>query len=404
MANPDVKKTRKFRSLSVTLAVAFLVLSILILLIASSLQIYFNFQTQREIIASQQQFIAQDAANTVRSFVQEKFTVLEEAASIGNLVFADYTEQKVVLEKLLGLEPAFRQIILLDAQRQELAGVSRVSSLLSGQLKGQNNNGLFSQTAQGKTYISSVYIDEVTSEPLVVMAVPVTNVFGDFKGTLMAEVKLKFMWDIVDKLRIGRTGRAYVVDRQGNLIAFGDISRVLRGENLASLYEVAEFVNFREPTAEEEGSISKGIDGTRVVTSHVSLGMPDWAVIVESPVTEAYETVIHAVTLSVTAIVLSAALAIVVGIYLSRRITNPIKKLTNVIEEISIGNLDVEIDPKLKESRNEIGTLARAFDRTIVSLKLAMRQSGVKSKREARSISAEHLMKEGLIKKHGKKV
>ena len=74
---------------------------------------------------------------------------------------------------------------------------------------------LLIQTSTGQRYISPVYIDDATSEPLIAIAIPVKNVFGDFQGTLMAEVNLKFMWDLVDQLKVGETGYAYVVDNQG---------------------------------------------------------------------------------------------------------------------------------------------------------------------------------------------
>jgi len=51
----------------------------------------------------------------------------------------------------------------------------------------------------------------------------------------------------------------------------------------------------------------------------------------------------------------------------------PIYKLTKVVNDISTGQLDSKIDPTMLESADEIGGLARAFDRTIVSLKLAMK-------------------------------
>lgn len=54
---------------------------------------------------------------------------------------------------------------------------------------------------------------------------------------------------------------------------------------------------------------------------------------------------------------------------------SPINQLTKVIEEISLGRSDVELNPNIKKSDDELGKLARAFDRTIVSLKLAMKQT-----------------------------
>jgi hypothetical protein len=183
-------KIRIFRSLTVTLAIAFLALSMLVLLISGSLNIYFNFQTQRQVIASQQKFIAQEAANTVKSFIQEKFSVLETAVRLGSIY---PEEQKLVLEKLLGFEPAFRQLILADKQNQEALRISRLSKLVPFHLTEQAKNDMFLKVSQGKTYISQISIDEVTSEPLVIMAVPIRDVFGDFK------VHVGFSWRVKDR-------------------------------------------------------------------------------------------------------------------------------------------------------------------------------------------------------------
>jgi methyl-accepting chemotaxis protein len=369
-----LKKTMSSRSLMVTLAIYFFALSLVVLLIAGGLQIYFNFQNQQKVIFAQQQFIAREAAYNVRGFIQEKIGILESSVILSGLVDSQKEEQKFVLEKLIGTEPSFRQLVLFNTQGKEILRESRVSNLVLSQLTEHIGDEIFSQTSQGETYISPAYIEEITSEPQVIIAVPVKDVFGDFKGTLIAEVNLKFMWDLVGMLKIGKSGVAYVVDRDGNLIAFGDISRVLRGENLAHLDEVNKFVNYIDSSIESEIDASQGILGTDVVDSHVQLGVPDWAVVVELPASEAYETVTQGVSLSLGIIVINAILAVMVGFYLSKRISKPIKKLTKNIEDISMGKLDTEIDPKLKESKDEIGNLARAFDRTLVSLKLAMRK------------------------------
>jgi len=360
-----IKKVRNFRSLTVTLAIAFLTLSAVVLLNVSSSDMYFNFQNQRKLVTGQQRLIAQDAADTVKSFIQEKFSILEAAASLGSLAALSQEEQKPVLEKLLGLEPAFRQLVLLNAQEEELLRVSRLSKLLSVQLMEYNKSELFPKASQKGTYISYIYIDKVTSEPMVVMTVPVTDVFGDFKGVLMAEVNLKFMWDLVDSIKVGDNGLAYVVDGQGNLIAFGDISRVLRGENLVQLSEVNEFVNGDESTHKSAAYVSKGIQNTYVVASHVPLGRPNWAVVVELPVWEAYETVILALKRTAWTMLLSFVLAIIVGIYLSKRITKPIIDLRDAARKIGEGNMGTRIKVK---SKDEIGQLATSFNQMVEDL------------------------------------
>ncbi len=224
---------------------------------------------------------------------------------------------------------------------------------------------LFLKASKEERFISSVYIDNITCEPLVIMAVPVTDIFGDYKGALMAEVNLKFMWDLVDNINVGNTGVAYVVDMKGTLIAFGDTSRVLSGENLTYLDEVDEFVGGNESAHKIESEISKGIRGDDVVTTHVHLKNPDWAVVVELPVQEAYEDVTQEIKLSVLVMVLCIFLVVVVGIYLSKRITKPIIRLRNATGEIGKGKLDTKIDVK---SKNEIGDLARSFNKMVESI------------------------------------
>jgi methyl-accepting chemotaxis protein len=344
-----------------------------VLLIATSIEIYFSFQIQQKVVASQLLQVAEDAADKVKSFVLGKFHALQGAVTIGDLMNINQEEQKLILEKLLGSDQAFRQITLLDAQNKKLAEVSRQSSLFSTQI-GPPVSDIFSLTNKEKMYVSSVYINNVTSEPMVVIAVPITNTFGDSAGALIAEVNLKFMWDLVNSIKVGNKGLAYVVDNRGNLIAFGDISRVLSEENLMGIKEVNDFVNANNSTIENDAEVSKGIQGNDVMSAYFPLGAPDWAVVVELPVLEAYDNVIWEIYLSILMVIVTSTLVIVVSIFLSKKITTPIKKLTKNIEDISMGKLDTEVDQKLKDSKNEIGALARAFDRTLISLKLAMRQ------------------------------
>ena len=353
------KKTKSFRSLWVTLAVSFSALILLVLLVSSGLNMYLSYQTQRNLVISQQTLIAQNAAEKVKDFIKDELDAMKAAVSLSNPVETNHEEQMLILEKLLGLEPAFRQAVLLDAEGQELARVSRLSSLVSGHLTDHVGEDVFSQTDSPEVYISPVYINKITSEPLVIMAVSVRNVFGDFEGALLAEVNLKFMWDLVSKIKVGNNGFAYVVDMRGNLIAFGDISRVLRGENLAYLNEVEEFVTGNFELHTDSAEVVEGINGNRVVANHAHLGTPNWAVIVEMPVLEAYRSILTTFVVSLFIIVLSFAFAIILGIYLSKKITKPITTLRDAAARIGEGKLDTEIEIKKKD---EIGILAAALN------------------------------------------
>jgi PAS domain S-box-containing protein len=359
------KKRKNFRSLRVTSVIAFLAFSLPILVIVYIIEVTFSFNIRKDIIVAQQQFIAQEASNTVKNYIEQKFKIMESTASLSNLLISPQEEQKVLLEKLLGVEPAFRQLILIGPKKQELQRVSRLSKILSARLIKYNKDEVFDQVSLGETYISSVYIDEVTNEPMLIIAVPIIDVFDDFKGTLLAEVNLKFMWDLVGGIKIGDKGVAYVVNRQGRLLAYNNISRVLKGENLSHLQDVSKFIENPKLFPESDIEISKGIEGNYVVSNYVSLGIPDWAVVVELPALEAFGSLIKQISGSIGIVTIGIILSIVAGVLFSRRITQPVIDLRDGVQKISKGNLDTKIEVT---SKNEIGELASSFNQMVEDL------------------------------------
>ena len=361
-------KPRPAQSLATTLAIAFFTLSMVILLVNGSFALYTNVATYQDSVAVQQQLIAQDASKTVSTFIQDKFVALETGVEFANPATMSSEEQQAVMESLLGLQPAFRQIVLLNSTGRQVSQISRLSSALSSQFKDQLKGDLLDRTGEGQRFVSPVYIDDLTSEPLVVIAVPAQNVFGDFQGVLAAELNLKFMWELVDQLQVGETGYAYVVDNQGNLIAFEDTARVLRGESADQISEVKEFIaNPSESTdiTPEVGTYT-GLLGENVVGTYAPLGTPEWAVVTELPATEAYRPIIQVFLASIATILVFAVLAGWAGIVIARRLAVPLVDLTGTAARIADG--EIQLQAAVGGAR-EIATLAMAFNTMTTQLR-----------------------------------
>jgi GAF domain-containing protein/HAMP domain-containing protein len=359
-------KPRSARSLVTLLAAAFLGLSLASMLITYIPQLILFVQAQREIVGSQQQSTAKEAADTVATFVQEKFSELDAAVTVGSPTSASPEEQRRILGSLLGLDHAFRQLVLLDAQQQQLAMISRLSEAASGQLTDRAGSDWFLQVRQENRYVSPVYVDAVTSEPMVIMAVAALDPFGDFQGTLMAEVNLKLMWDLVDRLKVGETGLAYVVDKQGNLLAAGDISRVLRGENVGRLPLIGDFIRNPAPVGEATSRQVQGIEGITVIATYVPLGVPDWAVVTELPLAEAQRAGVQSTVISVSAMLVIAALVGLGGVFVARRLAAPLLNLTATAGRIAGGEMDLQADI---EGPTEVNSLASAFNSMTAQLR-----------------------------------
>jgi PAS domain S-box-containing protein len=357
-AEKNSKSSLPAGSLTTTLAFAFAVLSVATLLVAGGLQLYSDLRTQQLIISNNQKLIAQGAAGTVSNFIQDKFKAMETVIWFSDPLSASSREQKQILGSLLGLQPAFRQLVLLDNQNRELARASRLSRAASGELAERLESETLTRILRGKRQIGQVFIDPVTSEPMTGMTVPVYNVFGDFQGTLAAEVNLKFMWDLVDRLKVGERGLAYVVDKQGNLLAFHDAAQVLKGENVRSLEAVETFIR-QSSVNPGETSTYRGITGTLVVGTYVPLQTPDWAVVTELPWSEAYREVIRDAVISVAIIVIIGAAAGLIGVHVARRLSVPLVNLMETATRISGGELELQAEVS---GPLEVAGLARAFN------------------------------------------
>jgi len=355
------KRNQVSRSLTSTLSIAFLALGVSVVLVSNLLQLYSNFQSQQSAIDSRQQLIAQNAGKTVQNFFQEKFNILETAVDIANPIGMSADEKQITLDSLLGLQPAFRQLVLLNPSDALSTSASRLSQTSAEPLSNRLTSDGLTLLHQGNNYISPVYIDNATSEPLVIMAVPVTDIFGEFQGTLAVEVNLKFMWDLVDQLQVGKTGYAYVVDETGRLLAYKDTARVLKGESVSSIDEVGEFLEFlSDPnSAAPDVANHKGLNGGSVVTTYEPLGTPQWAIIVELPVQEAYQDLITQGYRSILFIVVVAILASLAGIYGARRIASPLIELTSTANQIAGGAMELQATTS---GSSEVVSLAAAFN------------------------------------------
>src|SRR5207244_355645 len=105
----------------------------------------------------------------------------------------------------------------------------------------------------------------------------------------LAEVNLKFIWDVVSQIRVGKAGYAYVVDQRGHLIAHPDISLVLQKSDLSGLPQVrAALAGPRPEQGSDAVTLATGPRGTRVLTASAPVTPLGWSVFVELPVEEAF--------------------------------------------------------------------------------------------------------------------
>jgi signal transduction histidine kinase/HAMP domain-containing protein len=362
-------KTLK-RSLVTTLALTIFCISAGALIIVGSVEMYFAYQNQKQTVGSQQALIAQEAASSVKSFIQNKVGALHSAAQFNFLAGIPNTSSSSSLEQILGIEPAFGQVALISTQLKLVNQVSRTSGVQTGNINTHINMAQMLQSVkQNQDYISNVYIDKNSGEPQVIIAVPINSVYTGFAGILVASTNLKYMWSLVGNIKDGTNGLAYVVDSRGVLIAASDTSRVLKQDNLSNLTIVKQFLTSNKSLINGPINTSYGFNNAKVVTTYASLGTPDWAVITEIPTSEAYAHLIKNLLIPMIGLIIAGVIiSTTASIIFARRIVQPIIKLKDTIYKFGQGESIAKVEIN---SNNEIGELGVAFNNMAANLQVS---------------------------------
>jgi signal transduction histidine kinase/CheY-like chemotaxis protein len=344
---------RKYVGLFVTVVCAALVANGL-------LDIWFSYREQNILLTRIQQEQAKSAAAKISQYIKE---IEGQLAWATLLPWSTDTldEWKFDAVRLLRQVPAVTEIAQLDAVGREQIRVSRLVKDVIGSQIDFSREDFFVKAVANKVYYGPVHFLR-ESEPYMVLAM--AGVRRDY-GVIVAQVNLKFIWDVVSQIQVGVRGRAYVVDPTGRLIAHPDISMVLRNTDLSPLAQVQ--AARPEGAAAPSGQllVTNDVEGRRVLSAHAPVAPLGWTVFVELPVDEAYAPLYASIQRSAVLLVAALALAAFAGLYLARRMTIPIRALHDGAARIGRGDLDQRISIK---SGDELEALGNQFNRMAAEL------------------------------------
>jgi signal transduction histidine kinase len=377
---PNIFRSRRPRG---RLVREYFLISVLLVgggLITSGLvEIYFRYQESREQLALYQREVAAGAAFKIERFVQEIHNTLKGATRSREIAPRGLTpEFRFELEKLLLIAPAVTEALALDENGAVRVQVSRLRTALP-EAKSLSDTPSFRQARQGKSYFGPVYFVR-GSEPYMTIAVPIERFAGDVIGVLQAEVNLKYIGDVVSSIKVGEAGYAYAVTRAGELIAHPDISLVLQRRNVAQLQQVRAAFQDAAPHAAHGAVVANNLEGTRVLSASAIIPSLDWAVILERPIKEAYETIYASMIRTATLLMIGLGMALFASFFIARRVIQPLAMLRQGVERIGSGDLGHRLEVK---TGDEIEALADEFNK--MTERLQESYAGLEQKVEERT-------------------
>jgi len=345
-------------------AVLFVALVSGTLLLASLTELFFSYRDSKAALARIQRKEALSAALKIDQFVTEierQIALTTQDPWDDRAVALDRRELDYL--RLLRKVAAITDISYLDPAGKEQLRVSRLARDVVGSRADFAREPKFLEAKSGKSYFSPVYFRD-ESEPYVTIA---TAERGKTAGVTVADVNLKFVWEVISRIKIGNAGQAYVVDSRGVLIAHPDISLVLQKRDPSALPQVRAALAARPGSAADEdtATISPGLQGGQVLTAYAAIAPLGWVVFVEQPLGEAFKPLQASIIRSAVILVLGLLLSVGASIVLARRMVTPIRVLQAGAARIGAGDLGHRIAVR---TGDELEALGEEFNRTAAQL------------------------------------
>jgi signal transduction histidine kinase len=318
--------------------IALFVAVVTVALMASGLlDMWFSYREQRVLLLNTQREQASAAAARITHFVEE---IERQMGWMTQLPWSTSSieEWRFDAVRLLRQVPAITEIAQLDAMGREQALVSRVAADVIGSQTDYSQHPKFVEAMVSKHYYGPLYFRR-ESEPY--MTIAIAGARREY-GVVVAEVNLKFIWDVVSQIKVGNRGRAYVVDANGRLIAHPDINPVLRNTDLSHLAQVMAARSAGSVPSSVEGEVND-LQGEQVLAVYSPVPSLGWLVFVELPVVEAYAPIYDSISRSGVLMLAAICLAGLAGTLLARRMMIPIRALRDGAVRIGSGDLNQRI-------------------------------------------------------------
>ena len=178
------------------------------LLVSGGISVYFTYRETTAALASLQHEKAIGAASRIEQYLRQVTQQLSYAA-LPQIDAGDLELRRIEFLKLLRQAPEVTDISLIDAAGREQIAVSRLGMDVVASGKDRSQEAAFVNAKPGQPWYGPVYFRKET-EPYMTVALRT----GGAKGPVtVAELNLKFIWDVVSRIKIGDKGKAYVVDQ-----------------------------------------------------------------------------------------------------------------------------------------------------------------------------------------------
>lgn len=264
--------------------------------------------------------------------------------------------------RLVSNNSLFDELILLNMEGQavvdELRLGLREQPLTLDPLRATG----FEAAKEGRDTTSPVYFAE-DNLPFVHITHPVRAADNSVVAVLQARLDLFVLWDVIRSAQVGESGTAYLAEGSHRLLVHPKITLVRQQSEETSLITRPMpdgYVGWIDP------------EGARVLSTSVAVGVNDWRIFVDMPISEAYDNVYDVQTVLALISFLFFTVTEGVQLFFDRRVLEPLLDLKAGAQRIESGEMQYRIQVNTDD---EIADLTATFNRMVDRLNASLNET-----------------------------
>lgn len=311
-------------------------------LLAIGVNFYFFTTALENKTVSSLNRIVGDHRDMIESFLLERKSDLEfitNAYDFEEINTADAIN--IIFENLKNRSGAFIDLGLFDYRGIHVRYSGKY--LLKG--KEYRDEVWFQKVMKTGTYISDIFLG-YRNIPHFIIAVRQES--GNKTWVLRATIDTQYFYTLVSKVRIGRTGEAYILNK------YGVAQTLRRSGGIRVLEKDHEYIKFPESENSIQTFVKIDSAKNRYLYATTWLKDREWVLVVRQEKKDAYKSLYSAFYISLMIIIIGGAIIIVIAIYTTERILRRIERLG--VEKESLGNQLIRATQLA-----EIGEMAAGF-------------------------------------------
>jgi len=349
-------------NLKTKLALIFSLLSIIILLVSSVTGYLF---TKEQVVAGIQEEMKASAnahVNKLDGWLMSKAKMLEITVGTIQSTFGD---AEITVPMMAGYKSVDKEISDVYFGSSEGKMIDGSGWTPPADYDPRTRPWYKSTKEQGKLTFTDPYLDSVTKQMAVAVAMPVKSGSGQFQGVVSEDILLQTLVENVKTINLHGVGYAYLLDSKGVLLAHPEADlvskKVLEVGKMKGMTSI-----FKDMFATDQGFTSYSDGGKNSLIVYQKIPSTGWILAITVPEEVVYKPLTHLKWLfSIIAIIL-IILVIVITLTVVNRITKPIENLANQVKMVAGGDLTVQATVNGKD---EIASLALGFNSMVHNLR-----------------------------------